>query len=309
MKRILVTGGAGFIGSALIARLKKAGYNDISVIDNLSFGRRKLADVADNRFFQVDLRDKEDLSQAIQEIQPQWVYHLAAIHFIPYCNQNPGEAWEVNVEGTANLFRAMGLTKSVEKVFFASTAAVYGLIEEPIAESDKVDPQDIYGKSKLEGEKMMTRFGEDSGVPVVNCRFFNAFGPNETNPHLIPEIQKQINSGQRKIKLGNLDPRRDFIHTEDMSRALVMLMEHELSNVVTVNLGQGKSYSVREVVAAFEKALGEQIEIEQDAGRVRKSDRPNLQANISRISQLIDWKPRWTLTEGVQTLLTSNAVS
>lgn len=192
---------------------------------------------------------------------------------------------------------------SLEKIFFASTAAVYPIYDLPIDESLLPAPSDIYGLSKYAGEELVKKFYLETKVPSIICRFFNAFGPNETNPHLIPEIQKQILNGHRVIKLGNTEPKRDFIHTTDMALAVEALLARFSSGVDTFNLGQGIEYSVMEVMLSFEEALGEKLTIEQDPARLRKSDRLHLVASIEKLKQFTGWQPTISLQKGIQTLL------
>lgn len=304
-KRVLITGGAGFIGSALGTHLADQGH-EVFVLDDLSFGKRHLAGVADDRFFRVDIRDRAATAKAISAIDPQWTLHLAAIHFIPYCNQHPVEAADINISGTINVLDACAAAGSVEQVFVASTAAVYPIVDGAVAEDHPTGPMDIYGITKLATEKLASEFNLRSGVPSIIGRFFNAFGPNETNPHLFPEIQRQVLSGSRTLKLGNLDPKRDYIHTEDMSRAMNALLELGASGCDTFNIGRGIEYSVREVVESFERQLGEKLTIEVDPARVRKVERMHLLADVSKLKRVTGWEPKWGIDEGVRTLLTED---
>lgn len=301
-KKILVTGGAGFIGSAIIRDLRQRDY-EIFVIDNLSFGRREFIDIDDDHFFKIDIRDKEKIATTFKQVDPAWIIHLAAIHFIPYCNENPFEASDINIRGTINILEAAQKCENLEKLLFASTAAVYPIYDEAITEEHKVEPLDIYGLSKLTGEHLCKEFYLETNIDTVVCRFFNAFGPNETNPHLIPEIQEQINSGKRTINLGNLDPKRDFIHTYDMARAVRMLMEQEDLQYDIFNLGRGIEYSVREIVEAFERQLGEDIKIEVEQSRVRKTDRMHLLADVSKLKEKTGWEPEWSIDQGIETMI------
>lgn len=302
MKKILVTGGAGFIGSATIAELQKHGH-DISVIDDLSFGNRDFLTIPDVCFHQLDILNEDGLTEVIHKIDPDWIIHLAAIHFIPYCNQHPFKSSNINIQGTINVLNAAKSLKNLEKMFFASTAAVYPICDHAIPETQQTNPLDIYGLSKLAGEHLMNEFYLQTSIPTVVCRFFNAFGPNETNLHLIPEIQRQVNSGLRTIELGNLEPKRDFIHTYDMARAIFMLLDKFDSGIDVFNLGRGQEYSVINVVKEFENQLGEEITIEVDQSRVRKVERMHLLADISKLKAFMNWEPEISLSEGIKTLL------
>ncbi|HLP10807.1 MAG TPA: NAD(P)-dependent oxidoreductase [Flavobacteriales bacterium] len=300
--KILVTGGAGFIGSAIIQKLQNSNHQ-IFVIDDLSFGNRDFIKIPDSDFLKASILERKELMAFVEKIQPEWILHLAAVHFIPYCNQHPYESARINIEGTINVMDAAASCSSVKKVFFASTAAVYPISNTAVDERHETGPMDIYGLSKLAGEKICHQFHLSSGIPTVICRFFNAFGPNETNPHLIPEIQNQVNSGLRTIKLGNLTPKRDFIHTYDMANAVEMLMNKVESGYEIFNLGRGIEYSVTEIVEAFERQLGEKITIEQDPSRIRKVERMHLLADVAKLKNIAGWEPVWTLDDGIKTLV------
>ena len=190
----------------------------------------------------------------------------------------------------------------VKQFFFASTAAVYPIYSGALNESIPTGPLDIYGLSKLACEKICHEFFLETNINTIVCRFFNAFGPNETNPHLIPEIQNQVNNGLRKIKLGNLTPKRDFIHTFDMATAVETLLNKANSGYHIYNLGRGIEYSVTEIVEAFERLIGEKIEIEIDPAKVRKVERQNLLADVSKLKSL-GWQPQWSIDQGVATMI------
>lgn len=303
-KRIFITGGFGFIGSAVIKHLEECG-NEVFVFDDLSFGSRQFAGIPDSRFVCGNILDVALLQSTILNFRPEYVIHLAAVHFIPYCNEHPFESANINIAGTMNVLNCCLQTKGLEKVLFASTAAVYPIFEEAIQETLPPAPSDIYGLSKMTGEELCRKFHAETGIPTVICRFFNAFGPNETNPHLIPAIQRQVLEGKRTILLGNTQPKRDFIHTYDMAKAVGMLLDKFEAGIDTFNLGQGIEYSVLEVIAAFEKALGQTLTIEADPARIRKSDRLHLLADITKLSGFTGWQPAIGLEEGIKTLIHS----
>jgi UDP-glucose 4-epimerase len=301
-KRIFITGGAGFIGSAITAHLQQLGY-EIMIYDNLSFGNRRFLQIADSHFIKSDILDADLLRSSLNEFSPHYFVHLAAVHFIPYCNQHPFESANINIKGTSNGLEICKELPGLEKVFFASTAAVYPIVDEGIKEEVAPAASDIYGLSKFAGEELCKKFYSETRIPTIVCRFFNAFGPNETNPHLIPAIQEQVLARKRSIQLGNTAPKRDFIHTFDMARAVQMLLEKFTEGLDTFNLGHGIEYSVLEVIAAFEKAIGEKLTIEVDPQRVRKTDRLHLLADISKISAFTGWSPAISLEEGIKTLV------
>lgn len=300
--KILVTGGAGFIGSAVVPALKRDGH-DIYVFDNLSFGSREFIDIPDENFFLADIRDPVKVEDFFNNLQPEIVVHLAAVHFIPYCNQYPYEAADINIRGTMNILHSCKKLKNLKKFFFASTAAVYPIAEHALNEEFQVKPLDIYGLSKLTGEQLCHRFYLESKTDTIVCRFFNAFGPNETNLHVIPEIDRQLKEGMRTIRLGNLTPKRDFIHTYDMASAVQQLLKLENTGYDIFNLGRGIEYSIVEIVEAFEKQLNEKIRIEVDPAKVRKVEREHLLADVSKLKKITSWKPVWGIDEGVRNMV------
>jgi UDP-glucose 4-epimerase len=304
MQNILITGGAGFIGSALINYLQQEcqEYN-IHVIDDLSFGSQDFIEIPKENFYRLDIRKKSELDIVFGKINPEMVIHLAAIHFIPFCNENPYLASDININGTRNVLDCVRENGRVTKFFFASTAAVYPILDNPIKESDPLGPLDIYGLTKLVGEDLCSKFYLETGITTIVCRFFNAFGPNETNPHLIPEILGQLLDGASELVLGNLEPKRDFIHTLDMARAIKALIDNCNDGIEVFNLGRGNEYSVREIVKAFESALGRSITIVKDPLRMRKSDRMHLVADISKIENYTGWKPEIGIYEGISKLV------
>jgi|APHM01.1.fsa_nt_gi Nucleoside-diphosphate-sugar epimerases len=302
-ERIVVTGGAGFIGSHLVERLA-SDTTEILVLDTEANGDRSLLDI-DPQFESVDIRDQA-LESILTEFDPDTIYHLAALHYIPYCNANPEEAFEVNVMGTRNILNVARQLDSLSNIVFASTAAVYPPRDEANHESTTTGPMDIYGRTKLIGEDLCRLFAQETNVSITAARLFNVYGPNETNEHLIPAILQQVRAGRRDIELGNLSPKRDFIHVDDAARALECLGTQFKGTFEPYNIGTGDPYSVREVVEETSAALDESITITQDDDRTRESDRPHLEADISKLTTDFAWEPQVNFREGLRELLTQN---
>ena len=298
-KRILVTGGAGFVGHHLVQRLSNEQSNKIFIIDNLSFGRKELIPKKKNvNFHKADICSK-DILKIITKIKPHIVYHLAAIHHIPYCNDHPEEAFSVNVMGTKNLLDIL-LKIKPEFLFFASTAAVYTPDKGPHNEkTSETVPIEVYGASKLVGEDLCYLFYKKINVVTVIGRQFNIYGPGETNPHFIPSLMEQINKKKKIIKVGNIHPKRDYIHVIDVVDYLFKLYTAINSGFHIFNIGTGKEYSVRETLSILKSFVNHKITIVQIEGLKRKVDRPHLLADIREISQRVKKATHIDFREGL----------
>jgi UDP-glucose 4-epimerase len=303
-KRILVTGGAGFVGSHLVARLRERG-DDVHVLDDLSRG--KLEWLADGvSLSRVDIRDAAAVEATVREVAPTHVVHLAALHFIPAVDEAPSLARSINVDGTANVLAALGSAPPAA-IVFASTAAVYPNVEGPIDETVAVAPIDLYGRTKVEGEQMLRAFALAHGTDVVLARLFNVVGRRETNPHVLPEIVDQLRSGADAVKLGALDTRRDYVNAGDVASALSGLLDNHPEGVSVYNVGTGRAVSVKEIVEACGLALGRPIRIDHDAARLRKVDREELVADSSALRRQTGWSPEWSLERTLADLLVADA--
>jgi len=307
--RVLVTGGAGFIGSHVTDRFLDRGW-DAHVLDNLVTGTEEHVPPAAT-LHEVDLRE-DRAGDRVRGIDPSVVVHLAARHYIPYCNEHPREAFEVNAMGTRRLCDALRECDSLDRLVYASSAAVYPPRDHPHSENDPVGPMGIYGETKLVGEDIVELFAREAGVPAVSARLFNVYGENDPNPHLIPAILEQLEGVNRSIELGNLSPARDFVHVGDVADAFVTLagasgavagsaVGGDRSRVY--NVGTGTAHTVREVAEAVGRALGDELDVSQATERVRDSDRPFLCADTTRIERETGWQPRTAFVDGLQELL------
>src|SRR5215469_222671 len=300
--RILVTGGAGYVGRALTARLLRELGVELHVLDNLASGEQRLRalDLTRLTVHRVDLRDAGAVGALMRALAPSVVFHLAAVHYIPACEAAPGDAVSINVSGTVNL-----LHSAIErpKFVFASTAAVYGPSERPHVEnSDGIGPVDVYGLTKLQAERYLEYFHALGKIDAVIVRLFNVIGPGETNPHLVPAIIRQISRGERKVRLGNLFPKRDYIHVEDAAEGFVRLarVADKPAAPLVSNLGTGQMFSVREIVDRIAAAAGVQLEIEPDPARMRTNDRPLLCASTQRLQALTGWLPGTSVSDSLR---------
>ena len=302
---VLVTGGAGFIGSHVLDALGERGASPV-VVDDLFAGRRDHVP-AEVAFYEQDVRS-DAFAETVREVAPDGIVHLAALHHIPYCNDHPEEAFEVNTMGTRTLLEAAKDVEGLQQVVFASTAAVYEPGEGPHEETDRPGPIDIYGRTKLVGEDLVERFHLQTGVPATSARLFNVYGTRETNQHLIPAVLDQLRDGSRAIELGNLAPARDFVHVTDVAEALVALLTEFDEGYRAYNVGTGTEHTVREVVEHTAEALGEPIDVAQAEDRVRESDRPHLRPSTERIEREIGWTAEVEFTEGLRDLLEAEGI-
>ncbi len=181
------------------------------------------------------------------------------------------------------------------------------ILRSAVSETCPTVPLDIYGLTKCVGERLVQEFHWATGVPCVIGRLFNAYGPRETNAHLIPEILRQVLEGNRRIELGNLTTRRDYIHTSDMARAILELMVREHKGCDVFNIGSGKSYNAGQIIQHFERAANRSLEVTVANNRVRRNDRAVLQANIEKIRQATGWSPQIGLQDGIDALVRGEA--
>jgi UDP-glucose 4-epimerase len=299
-QRILVTGGAGFVGSHLVERLLSAGA-EVSVVDDLSRGRREWVH-SEAELHEIDLRDAGAVRRTTAQVAPDVVVHLAALHFIPAVDGAPELAWDLNVGATRVLLDALA-ERPPERILFASTAAVYPDRAGPIDESCAAEPIDLYGRTKLEGERLVAEWGATTGARTLVARIFNVIGRRETNAHVVPELVDQLRNGRSVVRLGNVDSRRDYTDVRDVAEALGRLVAVDGGAPTTFNVGSGRSVSVAQLVRECEHVLGRTVEIESEERRRRRVDRMELLADASLLQATTGWKPSRALRETLTDLL------
>jgi UDP-glucose 4-epimerase len=298
---VVVTGGLGFIGNELVRQLKASGGNDISIVDNKNRIAPDTEDIQDVKLYERDLTDHLGLSELFQKLKPEIVFHMAAIHYIPECNDNPERTLRVNVEGTQSVLRAAAAA-GTKKIVFASSGAVYADSSGSLEESSAIAPVDVYGWSKLFGEQLCHLNHSLNGTCTVIARLFNNYGPRETNPHIIPEIINQLRRGD-VLRLGNISTVRDYIHTTDCAKALMKLAEHANHGISIANVASGAGYTVREIIDIIQSFTGRSIDVQLDDRRLRKFDKQTQVANISLLKSVTGWQPEKSIDDGMVDLL------
>jgi UDP-glucose 4-epimerase len=301
--RIAVIGGAGFAGVHLVSALLACGH-DVHVYDNLFAGRRRqdLPWLQQVQFAEADIVDGQRLRQEMTAFHPDLVYHLAALHYIPYCDRHPGDTMRVNVEGTLNVMLAASSVSTVQAVLYASSVAVYRPTDDYHAESDQPGPCDIYGLTKFLGEQVVEQYARLARISHLSLRFANIYGPHETNPHVIPTVLDQLLDGAATLHLGRTDPCRDFIYVGDLVDALLaaipVVIREETHDVL--NLGPGREWPVQEAIDILCQLSGRTIRTVREDGLVRPVDRMHLRATIERARELLAWDPKHDLRRGLE---------
>ncbi len=297
--RILVTGGAGYIGSVTSALLLDAGH-EVCVFDNLEYGHRGALD-ARATFIEGDLREAGSILDAAQNFRPDAVMHFAAYALVGESMVQPERYFLNNVTGGMNLVEAMRAC-GARRIVFSSTCATYGQPEQvPISETTPQCPTNPYGQSKLMFEQILRWYQDIHDFEPVCLRYFNACGATPTRgedhtpeSHLIP-IVLQAALGQRdSVKIFGDDYRtpdgscvRDYIHVEDLAKAHLMAIESD--KVGAFNLGTGKGYSVREVVEVAREVTG--VDIVAEVAPRRPGDPDELVAKVGRARDELGWVP------------------
>ena len=300
---VFVIGGLGFVGSAICHELNAYENVNLIVLDDESKGSVDNIQGVQCSIEIVDIRDKEAIHRVFEQRLPEVVIHLAAMHFIPECNENPSGCLMTNVIGTEHVLQAAAQANSLRRMIVTSSQAVYPINDFPNKETDTPSPYDVYGESKLTNEFQAARYHRKTGVDTVVVRLSNVYGPRETNPHVIPEIVSQIRSGQNRVSLGNIMPRRDFIHTSDVARAYAKLAFDEISKGYhVVNLGSGVEYSVQEILLKMSEIIGRDIIYQKDPSRFRHTERMHLVADIAEIGRLVNWTPEMSIDDGLRDL-------
>jgi UDP-glucose 4-epimerase len=300
--RILITGGAGYIGSIVAEVCLKAG-DDIIVYDNLSTGHREAVH-PDARLVVGDVADEELLTKVLRESGIEAVVHMAGFIEAGESMENPGKYFRNNTCRPVSLLEAM-VASGIERFLFSSTAAIYGdPLTDPLEEGHPQNPTNAYGESKMMFERILDWYERIHGIRHAALRYFNAAGASEERgedhhpeSHLIPLVLQAALGQHPQVEIYGTDyPTpdgtciRDYIHVRDLADAHLLALRHLDGGSLHYNLGNGRGYSVREVINTARAVTGIEFEVKETARR--RGDPVVLVAGSGRIIEELGWRPR-----------------
>ena len=304
MKKILITGGTGFIGSHLAEKCVKKGYK-VTVFDrynpNYNLGNLKNSICRKKiRFIFGDIRDYDSVNNAVKG--HDIVLHLAALIGIPYSYVSPNAYIKTNMEGTYNVLESSKNNK-VSKIIVTSTSEVYGSAKYvPIDEKHPLQPQSPYSASKIAADNLAQSYFYSFNLPVMIIRPFNTFGPRQSQRAIIPTVIHQIlNSKDGVIKLGNTETIRDFSYVDDTCQAYIDCITKSKFKGEVINVGSGVQVSIKDLVKMISRIVKKKIIIKKSNNRFRpkKSEVERLCASTNKAKKLIKWKPKYSGLNGL----------
>ena len=298
-KNILVTGGCGFIGSEVTRQLSEHGAN-ITVIDNLSSGKEEyIQKIPRVELIKSDLSQISSFKSVLEGMD--YVINLAALPFIPASYYIPMKFFESNVNSMIALALEVVKQKNIKKFIHVSSSEIYGSAKYiPMDENHPTLPQSTYAVSKLAGDRVVFTMYKEHGLPAVIIRPFNSFGPNITQPYIIPEIISQMLKNNKKISLGNVNSKRDLTYVSDTAKAIILSLTAEGIVGETINVGSQRSVSIKELVNMISEILEKDVEIEIDVSRMRPFDVETLVCNYDRANRLLNWAPQISIMDGLK---------
>ncbi len=305
-KKVLVTGAEGFIGSHLTERLVELGAEVTALVQYNSFNNWGWIDTFEKNVkdslnvITGDVREYDNVKRMVsgQEV----IMHLAALIAIPYSYLSPMAYVRTNVEGTTNILEACRDEKNIEKIVHTSTSETYGTaLYVPIDEKHPMQGQSPYSASKIGADKMAESFYRSFNLPIATIRPFNTYGPRQSARAVIPTIISQILAGKKEIKLGSLTPTRDFNYVKDTAEAFVKIAESEKTIGEVINAGSNYEISIGDTAKKIIDLIGHDVKILCDEERIRpeKSEVNRLWADNTKIKNLTNWTPKYSIDEGL----------
>jgi NAD dependent epimerase/dehydratase len=302
MPRALVTGAGGFIGSHLVAALRQRGWSVRALVRYVSSGSTGLLDPAGMHagveIVRGDLRDADCVDAAVQGADV--VFNLAALIGIPYSYEAPESYLQTNVGGTLNVLRAV--RRSGARLVQTSTSEVYGSAQTtPMDETHPLHPQSPYAASKVASDQLALSFHRSFAAPVVVLRPFNTYGPGQSPRAVVPTIVSQVLFADR-VRIGSLDPIRDFLYVADTCRAFVAAGETAGLEGGVFSCATGRGISVGDLIERVFAVTGRRLPVEQDASRVRPeaSEVDRLIGSYQRLAARTGWAPAVDLDDGLR---------
>ncbi|MDD4975469.1 MAG: NAD-dependent 4,6-dehydratase LegB [Bacteriovorax sp.] len=304
MKKILVTGADGFIGSHLTEALVRRGFDVKAFVLYNSFNSWGWLDNCDSdvkgkfEIFSGDIRDPHGVKAAMKGCDT--VLNLAALIAIPYSYHSPDTYVDTNIKGTLNIVQA-ARELEIEKLVHTSTSEVYGTARfVPITEEHPLQGQSPYSATKIGADQIAMSFYNAFNTPVAIIRPFNTYGPRQSARAIIPTVITQIANGQRKLKLGALHPTRDFNYVMDTVRGFISIAKSDKSVGEVINIGSNFEVSIGDTVKFIAEIMGVDIEIVTDGDRLRpdKSEVDRLWADNSKAKKIVGWEPGYGGLEG-----------
>ena len=303
--KVLVTGGAGFIGSHMVDRLVNDGY-DVRIFDNLSTGRleniQSLLNAGKVDFIKGDIRDIPLVTKSVDDVDV--IIHFAAVTSVPFSVANPDLTFDVNLLGTLNLIRA-SVYSDVDRFVFVSSCAVCGDPKSlPVREEYQTHPISPYAESKLVAERYCLGFQERQLLRSVVLRFFNVYGPRQgMNDYsgVITRFIERVRQREPLMIYGDGSQTRDFVNVHDIVEAVLASMESSAAEGEVFNIGSGKFTSINELAKAILELAGVDLEIRHEKSRA--GDIKDSYAGISKAKKFIGYEPKVSLKEGLRGLL------
>ncbi|MEW6295755.1 MAG: GDP-mannose 4,6-dehydratase [Candidatus Diapherotrites archaeon] len=313
MKRILITGVNGFVGSHLSEFLLNNNLGEVNgVLRNKHESLKNLSNIKEKiKLIEADINDLNAISETIKEVQPEVIFHLAAQAFVPSSWNSPFETLNTNIMGSLNLFEAVRKSNSNPVIQIAGSSEEYGLVKEdeiPIKESNPLRPLSPYGVSKVAMDMLGYQYFKSYGMKIVRTRAFNHTGPRRGEVYATSNFAHQIAEIEAKKKepilyVGNLEAKRDFTDVRDMVRAY-WLATQKCKPGEVYNICSGKSYAIKEIIdRLINLSKNKKIKIEQDPKRMRPSDVLNLLGDSNKFRKETGWKPEITFEQTLKDLL------
>ena len=297
--KFVVTGGAGFIGSHIVKLLVSKGHS-VDVIDNLHTGKKENLGTILNEinFYQIDIRSKEELQRVMKDCDG--VFHQAALTAVPESLKIPQEYFDVNVEGTRNIFEIAKNEKL--RVVHASSSSVYGNVDKiPITENFEKNPVNPYGKTKLEDELLAEKFSKE-GTEIIALRYFNVFGIGQTGSYagVITKFMNALSEKKSPIIYGDGSQVRDFVYVEDVAKANFAAMMNK-TEFGFFNVGTGKAVSIKELAELMIKLY--KLELMPKYSKALSGDIKQSKADTKQMKDLIGWESETKLEDGLKNML------